>query len=172
MNGTPTVGTPANGLGIQHIVQSSPTDANWLDYTMIVDVAAETMAGEFVTSNGVAAGEPMPLAAAGDEDTGTVYLVIERVDAIPQDIDTAIPALAHVRVMRQTGGMFEVACWRYDASTSLLKGQKMCLEATGQLMIQAYVQSTEATDFHPFLVELSRDSADVADLDPVIYIWF
>ena len=167
-----TMGTSTYGHGLKHIVQSAPSRANWLDYTEIVEVGAAVQVGEFVTSADETAGDPAVLTEPGDDDTGTVRLVIERVGAIPQDIETEIAANSFVRVMRPTGGKFEVACWRYDSSASILKGQKMCLHSVGHLMEQAYVQSTEATDMHRFLVELSRDDADPNSGTSVIYIWY
>ena len=166
------LGVGTYGQGLKHVVQSSPVGLNWLDFTTIVEVGAEVQAGEFVTSAGETAGDPMVLTEPGDDDTGAIYLVIERVGAPPQDIDAAIPANGFARVMRGTGKKFEVACYRYDSSAAILKGQKMCLHSVGHLMEQVYVQSTEATDMHRFLVETSRDDADPASGSSVIYIWY
>ena len=160
------------GEGLHHVIQSSPAGLNWLDFTEIIKVKAATQVGEFVTSASETAGDPADLAAAGDADTGTVYLVIERVDSIPQDIDTEIAANSFVRAMRPTGGKFEVACFRTDESTSLLKGQKLVLGATGLLITMAYTDTAEATDTHMFLVELSRDATDPDPGVGVVYIWF
>ena len=158
--------------GIIHIVQSSPTDANWIDYCEIRKVKVAVQPGEFISTAGETAGNPLDLAAAGDEDTGSVELVIQRVGAIPQDIDTEIVTSSYVYAMRGTGGMFEVCAYRTDASNAKLKGQKMVLGASGLLIPMAYADGTEATDVHMFLVELSRDSPDVSSLNPVVFLYY
>lgn len=164
--------TMGDAKGLIHIVQSSPANANWRDYCEVRKVKVAVQPGEFITSAGETAGNPLDLAAAGDEDTGSVELVIQRVGAIPQDIDTEIVTSSYVYAMRGTGGMFEVAAYRTDASTSILKGQKMALGSAGLLVPKVYSDGTEATDVHMFLVELSRDSADVSSLNPVTFIYY
>lgn len=156
--------------GYFQIIQGSPTD--YLQYCHIRKLKAETLPGEFVTSAGESAGDPLDLAAAGDADTGSVELVLYRVGAIPQDIDTAIAANSYAMCLGRNGYRFKVACWRADESTSLLKGQVMALEATGQLMAWAYTDTVVATDTHLFAPELAEDSADVAGVDPIILVRF
>ena len=156
--------------GYLFIVQGGGSD--YLEYCTIRKMKAATQPGEFVTTAGESAGDPVDLAAAGDEDTGTVELLLYRVGAIPQDIDTALTTGQYGICLRPNGKRFKVACWRADESSSILRGQKMALEATGQLKVLAYSDGTEATDFHLFTAELAEDSSDVASTDPIILVYF
>lgn len=154
--------------GVKHIIQGGPSGANWRDFCEVRKVKVAVQCGEFITSASETAGDPLDLAAAGDEDTGTVELVVKRVGCIPQDIATEIVTSSYVLALQQGSG-FEVAAYRTDASTAILKGQKMGLGASGLTVPKAYTDSTEATDFHLFVFTLTQDSADVASLNPVIF---
>ena len=133
-----------------------------------------TQPGEFVTTAGETAGDPVALGDLGDEDTGTVELLLYRVGAIPQDIDTALLTSQYGMCLRPNGKRFKCAAWRIDASNALLRGQKLMLEDNdlGILEVWAYTDTVEATDTHVFLAELAEDSADVASLNPVVFIYF
>lgn len=167
-----TTQTMGDSKGLIHIVQGGPANLNWRDFCEVRKLKVATVPGQFITSAGETAGDPMDLLADGDQDTGNVELVIERVGAIPQDIDTSIATSGYALAMRPTGGHFKVACWKADESTSLLKGQKLGPEATGHLRTWAYNDTNESTDTHVFLVELAEDQADIASTDPVIFVWY
>jgi hypothetical protein len=139
--------------------------------------------GLFVSGAGETAGE-VDLAAAGDEDTSYVEIVLEEevgpnytVD--PKDgtkrIDIGIVGSTttprFVKTLRNTG-LFKVACIRADESSTLEEGQLMALEATGHLKAWAYTDTAEATDTHILICKLAAASADVAGTDPVIEAWF
>ena len=156
--------------GVLFIVQGGGSD--YLDYCEIRKMKTGTQPGEFVTSAGESAGAPLDLAAAGDEDVGVTELVLYRVGAIPQDIDTELAANEFAMCLRPNGKRFKCAAWRTDASNALLKGQKLALDSVGILKVWAYTNATEATDVHQFSAELAEDSADVASLNPVIFIYF
>ena len=162
--------TVATGKGLLTIIQGGGSD--YLDYCTIRKLKEATQPGEFVTSAGETAGNPVALAVAGDEDVGTTELVLYRVGAIPQDIDTEIAANSFGMCLAPNGKRFKCASWRTDASNALLKGQKLALDSAGILKVWAYTNATEATDVHPFMAELAEDSADVSSLNPVIFIYF
>ncbi|KKL65396.1 hypothetical protein LCGC14_2155430, partial [marine sediment metagenome] len=106
--------------GVLFIVQGGGSD--YLDYCEIRKMKTGTQPGEFVTSAGETAGDPLDLAAAGDEDVGVTELVLYRVGAIPQDIDTELAANEYAMCLRPNGKRFKCAAWRTDASNALLKG--------------------------------------------------
>ena len=153
--------------GLLKIIQGGGSD--YLNYSQIRKIKEATYPGRFHTSAGETAGNPVALAVAGDEDTGTVELLLYRVGAIPQDIDTSIATSSYGMFLGRNGHRFEVACWRADENSAILKGQAMALEASGMLKVVAYADGTEATDFHLFQFVLSRDSSDISSTDPVIF---
>ena len=162
----------ATGKGLISIVQGGGSD--YLDYCTIRKLKVATQPGEFVTTAGESAGNPLALADEGDQVTGTTELCLYRVGAIPQDIDTEIAANSYGMLLRENGKRFKCAAWRIDTSAALLRGQKLTLEANdlGILAAWAYTDTVESSDSHVFLAELAEDSADVASLHPVVFIYF
>ncbi len=158
--------------GLLTIVQGGGSD--YLDYCTIRKMKVETQPGEFVTTAGESAGNPVALADQGDELTGTVELVLYRVGAIPQDIDTALAANQFAMCLKPNGKRFKCAAWLLDTSTSLLRGQKLTLEDNdlGILKIWAYVATTPSTHLQAFIPELAEDQSDVFSLNPVVFIYF
>lgn len=154
--------------GYLTIIQGGGSD--YLDYSKIRKMKEETQPGEFVTSAGETAGNPVALAVAGDDDTGTVELVLYRVGCIPQSVDTALDANQFGMCLGPNGKRFTCAAWRKDESTSILKGQKLTLSSVGgQLATWAY---SATADPGTFLAELAEDSADVASTAPIVLIKF
>lgn len=137
-----------------------------------------------VSGAGETEGE-VDLAAEGDEDVSFIEVVLEEevgdnYTGIPKApsklIDQGIVGVTadprFVKTLMNTG-LFKVVLIRADESTSLEKGQKMALEATGHLKALAYGDTAEATD-SPMLpkIELAKSSADVAATDPLVEAWF
>jgi hypothetical protein len=166
---TQSVGTDGSYESI--IIGGAP---DWEYYTQIrkVKTGVTVYPGRFVSGNGETDGE-VDLAASGDEDTSYVELVLERVGAIPQDIDTGITAGQYVKTLRYSGGRFKCVSIRADESTTEETGQLMSIEADGMLQIWAYTDTAEATDviFFPAL-RLSAVSTDVAATDILVEIWW
>jgi hypothetical protein len=154
--------------GYLTIVQGGGSD--YLNYCEILKMKAETQPGEFVTSAGETAGDPVDLAASGDGDTGNIWVVLYEVGKVPTDIDTALDASDYGLCMRPTGGRFIIACWRHDESTSILKGQAMGLDTVGQL--QTHVESSTNVLTMDFVGRLAADSSDVAATDVVILLYY
>jgi len=154
--------------GYLTIIQGGGSD--YLDYVKIRKMKEETQPGEFVTSAGETAGNPVALAILGDEDIGTVEQVLYRVGAIPQSVDTPLGVGEYGMCLGPNGKRFTTAAWRKDESTSLLKGQKLTLSTVGgQLATWAY---SATADTGQFIAELVEDNADVASIDPIVLIKF
>ena len=155
---------------IKAIIGSSP---DWKNYTNERKVKVATQVGEFITSAGETAGDPWDLGAAGDELTGGIEYVYERVGAKSQDIDTEIAIGSYVKTLRYSGGRFKLIGWRQDESTSLLDGQLMKLGTAGRLIAQTYADTAEATDMVYFpQLRLAKASADVAGEDCAIEFYW
>lgn len=162
----------ATGKGLITIIQGGGSD--YLNYSTIRKMKVETQPGEFVTTAGETAGNPLALADESDQYTGTTELVLYRVGAIPQDIDTALAANQYAMCLRPNGKRFKCAAWRIDTSSALLRGQKLRFEVNdlGILEVWSYTDTVVISDTHVFLAELAEDSPDVASLNPVVFIYF
>lgn len=153
-------------LGYLSIIQGGGSD--YLDYCKIRKMKEETQPGEFVTSAGESAGNPVALSIIGDEDTGTVEQLLYRVGCIPQSVDTALDANQYGMCLGPCGKRFTTAAWRKDESTSILKGQKLTLSTVGgQLATWAH---SATADPGMVIAELAEDHTDVASVQPIILI--
>lgn len=168
--------------GYHTVVQAGPTEL-LKHFTQIrrIKNAIVVSPGLFVSMNGETNGI-VDLAAAGDEDTSVIELVLNE-EPVPSaiitdgtmEIDRTITgsdtSKKYVKTLKQSGGLFEVACIRADESTTEEEGQLMAMEATGHLKVWAYTDTAEATDviYFPWL-RAQAVSTDVAGTDLVITV--
>ena len=124
------------------------------------------------------------LAAAGDEDTSVVELVLNE-EPVPSaiitdgtlEIDRTITgsdtAKKYVKTLRCSQGLFKVACIRADESTTEEEGQLMALEATGHLKVWAYTTAVEATaTIKVPALKLAEVSTDDPGNDVVVLVYW
>lgn len=156
--------------GYLKILQGGAPD--WMNYTQIRKVKTTSYPGRWITSGNESAGDPWDLAAAADGLVGRAEIILERVGAIPQDVDTAITANQYVRTLRQSGGRFLVATWLADGAASIVQGHILVLEADGMLTKFAYTNSTIQTDtLSDKTAILAEDATDIATTDLIVLAW-
>jgi hypothetical protein len=162
--------------GFTKIIQGGAPD--WKDYTQIRKLATAAYPGWIVSGNGETAGE-VDVAAAEDGLASYFEIILERVGASPQDIDTEIAVGSFVRTLRPSGGRFIVAATRADESNNTELGEPMVLEASGMLKKWAYTDGTDITDSvidgnlncHQ-IIRCAEVTTDVADTDLVQLVYW
>ena len=162
--------------GFKKVIQGGAPDHEYYTQIRYVKNAVTVKPGFMVATNGEAAGT-IDLAASGDGAAGAVEIVLERVAAPPQDIDTAIVGATgtptFVKTLRPSGGRFIVAAIISDPSTNTEIGEPLVLDTTGHLKKFAYTDTAAATDtIIEGLWRCAEARTDVASTDLVQLIYF
>ncbi len=156
--------------GFKKVIQGGAPD--WEYYTQIRKVAEACKPGFFVTGASEAEGE-VSLAVSTDGAKAYAEIVLERVAAIPQDIDTEIAVGQFVKTLRPSGGRFIVATIISDPSSDTELGEPLVLDTTGHLKKFAYGDTAAATDtIIEGLWRCAEVRTDVASTDLVQLIYF
>ena len=138
-----TTESPNADRGFTDILQGGAPDHKY--YVDILKASATIYPGRIVTTEGDTDGE-CHLATAADGIIAGFHIVLKRVGAKPQDVDTAITVGQFAECLRPAGGRFIVAAQKADQSNDTELGEPMCLEADGMVHKWAYVDSTVQTD--------------------------
>ena len=162
---------PGTDRGFHSIIQGGAPDHKY--YTDILKTsAAGVYPGRIVTTEGDTDGE-CHLATAADGLIAGFHIVLGRVGAKPQDIDTAIASGEYIECLRPAGGRFIVAATAADEDSAVEFGEPFHLEADGMLRKFVYTDGTAQTDS---LIDgfwrAAEVTADVAGTDKVQLIYW
>lgn len=163
---------PGTDRSLTSIIQGGAPDYKYYTQIRKVKTGVSVYCGSLVSGNGETEGE-VDLAASGDGTASFIEVVLRRVGAKDQDIDTAIAAASYVETLRPSGGRFIVAIVRCDESCDTELGEPLVLEATGHAKKWAWASAAEATEcLIEWVGRCAEVVADSASHDMVQLIYF
>jgi len=165
---------PGTDRGFTSVIQGGAPDYKYYTQIRKVKTGVTVYPTNLVSGAGETEGEA-DLAAAGDGGVSFIEVVIRRVGAKDQDIDTGITAGQYFESLRPAGMRFIVALIRADESNATELGEPMALEATGHIKKFAYNDTNLSTDTcidAPNWLRCAEVTTDVASTDLVQLVWW
>jgi hypothetical protein len=165
---------PGTDRSFTQIIQGGAPDYKYYTQIRKIKTGITVYPGNLVSGNGETEGE-VDLAASGDGPASFIEVILHRVGAKAQDIDTSIAAGSYVETLRPAGCRFIVALTRADESNNTELGEPMALEATGHIKKFAYNDTNVSTDTcidAPNWMRCAEVTTDVAATDLVQLVWW